>query len=402
MTHVALAENATEEIHEARERLLRVLYLAVGIGAVIFGALLAGGAGGFLAQRDQLVFPFGTLAIVITVVLPASFIALAFIVPIRVLRIVGASAALGFIALQFAWVPLMLEPTLVENVSPWLQGFTGVHATIAAIVWQHRWVWAYGIAQGPIVAITQMLARDGHERAAVLDGLGGMLFCLILMAVALAVVSAADRQDAAAARARGQASIEASRRTREREQSRINAIVHDDVMSVLLTASRQSPPESLGAMATSAIQSIETLTDEDDNSRTYAPEEVIAVLRSTVSEAASHVDFSYELEGNLNTTAPVVAALTEALGEAIRNSVLHAGRKGEEVVRSVRVTVSDKGINVVAHDDGAGFSMRAIPERRLGIRVSILERMRALEGGDGTITSRPGRGTTVTLLWTRP
>jgi signal transduction histidine kinase len=393
---------APEASHEARDRLLRVLYLAAGIGALIFGGLLAAGGGGILAQHSQLIAPFAYAAVAIGVLIPASFVLIAFILPLPVMRAIAGSVAIGFILLQLLWVPSMLEPTLAADASPWLQGVTALHATIAAIVWQHRLVWLYAIAQGPIVAVTQILAREDATKAAILDGVGGMLFSLILMGVAIAVISAANRQDAAAQRARSQASIEAGRHTREREQSRINAIVHDDIMSVLLSASRESPPESLAHQARVALDSIEQLSQGEDDHRRYAPEEVVAVLRSTVSEIAAHVDFAYELDGVEPVDAAVVAALTEALGEAMRNSVLHATHRDGVVSRTVRVAVNDDGISVVAKDNGNGFSQRAVPERRLGIRVSIVERMRSLPGGDGAVSSRPGRGTTVTLRWRRP
>jgi len=392
---------AKPAIGEARARLLRVLYLASGIGAIIFGGLLAAGDGGIIAQHGQLAPPYALAALLIGVVIPASFVVLAFVLPLPVMRVIAGSTAIGFLLLQLTWVPAMTGSTLEGNVPAWLQGVTALHATIAALVWQHRYVWGYALLQGPMVALTQMWTRDGEVRAAVLDGAGGMLFCLILMGVALAVIGAADRQDHAAERARGQASIESSRRTRDREQSRINAIVHDDVMSVLLTAGRETPPESLAEQAKVALASIARLNDGTDETRVYAPEEVVAVLRSTVSDIAAHVDFIYELDGHDPIPAVAVAALTEALGEAMRNSVLHGSRANHEVSRSVRVAVTDKAVSVVAKDNGPGFSMRAVPERRLGIRVSILQRMEALDGGSGSISSRPGRGTTVTLTWNR-
>jgi anti-sigma regulatory factor (Ser/Thr protein kinase) len=388
-------------IGEARARLLRVLYLASGIGAIVFGGLLATGGGGIIAQHSQLAPPYAFAALLIAIVIPASFVVVAFVLPLPAMRVIAGGTAIGFLLLQLAWVPAMAGPMMEGNAPSWLQGVTALHATIAAIVWQHRYVWSYALLQGPMVALTGIWTREGEVRAAILDGAGGMLFCLILMGVAIAVIAAADRQDAAAERARSQASIEASRRTRDREQNRINAIVHDDVMSVLLTAGRDAPPESLAQQATVALASIERLNEGTDENRTYAPEEVVAVMRSTVSDIAAHVDFAYELDGNDPVPAVAVAALTEALGEAMRNSVLHGARKDQDVTRSVRVAVNDKAISVVAKDNGPGFSMRAVPERRLGIRVSILQRMETLQGGAGAIASRPGKGTTVTLLWNR-
>src|SRR5690606_39076571 len=157
-----------------------------------------------------------------------------------------------------------------------------------------------------------------------------------------------------AATARGDAAIDSSPRTREREQGRINAIVHDDIMSVLVTASRENPPETLGMQARVALARIEELASGSPEERTYTPEEIVAVLRSTVSDTAPNVDFTYELEGDRVVSAEVVAAFTEALAEAMRNSVIHAHRSDGPVIRSVRVAIKNAGISVVTRDNGNG------------------------------------------------
>ena len=55
-------------------------------------------------------------------------------------------------------------------------------------------------------------------------------------------------------------------------------------------------------------------------------------------------------------------------------------------------------IQVEVGDDGAGFELAAVPTERLGVRVSILERMSSA-GGHAEITSAPGSGTRVVLSW---
>src|SRR5690606_18098862 len=129
----------------ARERLERVLYLALGIGAVIFGGLLAGGAGGIVAQYSQLAAWYAPTAVAIAVLIPSLFVVFAYTLPVRVLRIAAGGVALVFVALQLAWVPAMTVSVL--SAPPWLQGINALHATIVALVWQRRWVWLYPIAQ---------------------------------------------------------------------------------------------------------------------------------------------------------------------------------------------------------------------------------------------------------------
>ncbi|SEJ61009.1 sensor histidine kinase [Demequina mangrovi] len=382
----------------ARERLQRTLLGALGVGALIFGALLATGDSGWITQVDQLRAPFGVLTVLIGIVVPTAYVVLARVLPIRPLLALAGTTSMAFLGVQLLWPMMMHEPFLANDGTPWIQGVTAVHATAAAISWPRIVGWAYPLAQGPIVAFTQIRVRDDAALEATLDGLGAIIFCLIVCGISIAVISAGDRQDAAAAHAREQAALEASRRTREAEQSRINAIVHDDVMSVLLAASRPSPPAQLAEQARHAIASVESLASGRTETRDYDPEEFIAVVRSTAAVIDSAVPVRYSVEGEQPMPAGVVAAFAEATAEALRNALGHGG---DASAPRVECDVDDGSARVVIADSGTGFAASRISPRRLGIRVSILERMRAVTGGDADVTSTPGAGTTVTLSWSR-
>ena len=385
------------DLHRARERIQRALYMATGLGALIFGGLLAGRIS---SQWSELRPPFAISAVLVSVVIPATLSGLAWILPLRTLDAMAGCTVVAFVVLQLLWVPSMVAPHLANGAAPWLQGINAVHATLAAIVWRHRLVWLYAVAQGPIVATVRYLATGGDLRAALLDGLGAILFCVILMAMAMAVIRAAQQQDLVAARARAQASLEAASRTREHEQARINAIVHDDIMSVLLYAAREDPGPRLAEQAESALASIATLSVDPGEAPDYHPTEVVTALRAAVSDSGDAVDFWSSITSEKPIPASVVEALTEATSEAVRNSVLHAG-DDPGISRMVRVAIADGGVRSSIQDSGRGFNVRAVQDRRLGVRVSIFERMRRLDGGSAEIESRPGRGTTVNLMWTR-
>jgi signal transduction histidine kinase len=55
-------------------------------------------------------------------------------------------------------------------------------------------------------------------------------------------------------------------------------------------------------------------------------------------------------------------------------------------------------VQITVRDEGAGFDQDDVPAERLGLRVSIRERL-AKVGGLARIASRPGEGTTVTIMW---
>ncbi len=382
----------------AAERMLRNIYLSCGLGGLVFAGLLMPKA---LSQLQHLIPAYGIATIVVGLVAPISLAVLATWAPIAVMRRLA-----GAIVIVFAFLHLTFPLALVDGLgslheAPWLQGINALHAVIATVVWQNRLVWLYGFAQAPVVMVTQIAARPDSDMLAFQDAIGGMLYSLILMGTSLAVVRAAAAVDDAARAARAQAADQASVSTREREQTRINAIVHDDIMSVLYAAGAPQPPEGVEDRATEALAEIESLAADDVTARSYSPDELVAMLRAAALDECHDVEFRGVSHGNDPISADVAVSVSEALVESLRNSLRHAGPV-DQVRRTVDVDAVPDSLTVVCADDGAGFERSSISERRLGIRVSIIERMRGLAGGGAEVASGVGRGTTVTLTWRRP
>ena len=84
----------------------------------------------------------------------------------------------------------------------------------------------------------------------------------------------------------------------------------------------------------------------------------------------------------------------EALVQASREAMLNASRHGGGSV-SVYLEVSDGRAEVYVKDRGPGFELNDVPEDRLGVRESIIGRMKR-HGGTASITSTPD-GTEVRL-----
>lgn len=102
------------------------------------------------------------------------------------------------------------------------------------------------------------------------------------------------------------------------------------------------------------------------------------------------------LMGGAPRTVAIANGTLAATVQAMVNSAQHAG--GVLVRRSLAIEPSDGGVRIVVADDGNGFDIRRIPPERLGLEVSIRERV-ALAGGEASIESVPGHGTTVELRW---
>ena len=386
-------------VDTARQRMERVILIAGGVGAVVFTSVLAAGPSGFLAQRSQLEPWFWTVMLVVATALPVLLIVVVRW-SLEAARWLTRIAVVGFIVCHMLWVTAMTVPVLEDGGNPWVQGINALPSTLAIVAWRSRWAVVVPLMQGPLVTIVQLQASSGTTTAAVLDGIGALLFCSIVAAIAFAVLKAADAQDEAAERARTQAAIDAHRRPLERELSRIDAIVPDDILSVLLTASRPDAPDTLRSRAADALSSITRITDPArDAPDEYTASEVIALLRATTTDVDPDTELSYQIHGDLKVPRDAVAALSEALGEAMRNCHRHAGSSARV---NLSVSITPDAVVVKVDDDGRGFSPRAVSPTRLGIRVSIVDRMASVPGGSGRVSSRPGRGTRVTLAWSQP
>jgi signal transduction histidine kinase len=83
--------------------------------------------------------------------------------------------------------------------------------------------------------------------------------------------------------------------------------------------------------------------------------------------------------------------------QAMTNSVKHAG--GPDVPRSVLVKGGENGaVCVHVEDRGRGFDPAKIASERLGVRVSIFERMSRVNG-EVTLRTAIGEGTEFVMSW---
>ncbi|WP_062380885.1 ATP-binding protein [Demequina pelophila] len=383
----------------ARTRVEQTLLTAVGIGAIAFGLLLAPGDSGYLGQIPQMRAPVGVLIVALACGLPATFPLLRLALPHAALVGVARASTLAFVAIQIAWPWFMVDDALRGDAAPWIQGITAVHATTAMVVWRGPARWLYVAAQAPLVASTQLRATADPGLEPYLDALGALVFCVILAGVTYALLSAGDRLDEAAAEARERAALDASRRTREEEQTRVDAMVHDDVLSVLIAAGRGRADAELAARAGEALASVHALASGDAETRDYTVGELTAMLRATAERHAPGTPVTASGDAAARLPADAATAFAEATAEALRNAAAHAGTTADP-----RVEVASDAARVVVTvtDTGRGFTPRTVHTRRLGIRVSVTGRMHALAGGHARVDSAPGRGTVVTLTWDRP
>jgi signal transduction histidine kinase len=229
------------------------------------------------------------------------------------------------------------------------------------------------------------------------DTLLTSLFSAMLASLILVTRHEASKVDDASARAIEAATEQARIDAKVREKTRLDALIHDKVLTTLLLAARATSPGERHAAAGLAISAITQLNDSSlggadvpISSKSFL-DALEQVARKQVPEIEIHrsVDHVFDLPGD------VAAALTEAMLQAILNAHQHAGPKS---VCQLRLRSRPNGVKIVVTDNGRGFRMSRVPKSRLGVRVSIIDRVE-LVGGRAYVDSKPGSGTNIILEW---
>jgi signal transduction histidine kinase len=378
----------------ALDRVTRTMTLALGVGTVVFSLL---SVGGFIAQFGSF-SPIWSWGVVLTTFIPPLVAAaLSGVLTARTLRTLLGVAAVGHLGGLLFLVPAITTPTGTvppELAAPWVLGISAIGTCAAAVAWRPLVAWLYLAACIVTLGADRVLASsESLLQIAVQDALYTMLFDAIFAALAIATARAGRALDAAADRAIVETRAAAATEAAARERSRIEALVHDSVLVALLASARGAP-----RAAQEARQAIERLDDvaELSSPTQVATQAWIWRLQSLATDLAPAARFSHEQSGAPESIpGDVAAAMLEAAAEAIRNSVQHAG----PAARAVHVRATGDVVEVTILDDGIGFEPSRVDAARLGVAVSILDRMKSLSGGGGTVVSRPGVGTRVALVW---
>jgi signal transduction histidine kinase len=321
----------------------------------------------------------------------------------------GVETAAAFVAISFlvaliTWPLAVQDPSHVQPQVPWLWYLVTV-ATSAAAVAFSLWVATGYLFLAPIIYGLIRLTPSGggvEPARAALDAaysiiLGGAVLILITL-LRQASVSVDTAQNMAVARYSSAIREHAT----ELERVQVDAIVHDSVLTTFISAARAFSPDERALATTMARNAMSHLTtaasvtpfDESSTSLTSMRER-IQVLISNLG-----ADVEVRAKGLDDHVIPANAAeaLYSAAVQAVVNSVQHAG--GDDVSRWVSVNWNKEMVTVEVGDTGSGFNPAAVPGERLGVRVSITERL-ANAGGEASIHTKTGSGTVISLTWPR-
>ena len=308
----------------------------------------------------------------------------------------------GYLAASGCWfLAWGGETTEVEQVS-WLITFAGLPALALAL---------YRLRDAALMLIACSLARAAIIKAArgagleVLwqEALWSIAFTapfVVAFRMVIRVGRLLDQTRATAIRAAAEAAGAAARNA---ERSRFDALIHDQVIATLLAAKSREPDQRLAEQARSALHELALIADDgpDSADAELSIAETVARLRTLATSIEADASLGVVNKEGLDEAVPrypeyAVRAMAEAMGEGLRNSVMHAGADAE---RAILVEAGPDWILLTVADNGDGFDLDEVPPERLGIEVSIRARLEGIPGGSAALGSVRGEGTTVRLRW---
>jgi signal transduction histidine kinase len=310
--------------------------------------------------------------------------------------------ALYMFVVVILW-PLMLSKPIPTDghFYPWVWWAVDTGWLAAAVSFQLRWAISYFIGLNLLIQFMFSLPVGGSHStlSLVTDFLFTILTNGAAAVIALLLRSAAEDSDRTNAEAIESAVLQARTEAAIAERERLDALVHDRVLTALISASmanNQEEAQAASDLAKSALKKLNEFADPVASQTVYTNDMITALVT-----AAKNIDPKLTVNltesDNWQVDSIVASGLTEATLQAIQNSVVHAGPKAS---RELFVKTQNKSIKIVIRDNGKGFRPNRIASGRLGIKVSIVGRVEAI-GGTIHIASAPGKGATIVMEWGR-
>lgn len=208
---------------------------------------------------------------------------------------------------------------------------------------------------------------------------GGLLLVAVLMAI-VPWVSTLIRS----------LSTERALKEREEERADMTAHLHDGVLQTLaLIQLHSDEPQTVFALARQQERELREWLYQE---RTTSDRSVSAGIKDIAARVEDEHGKPIEVV-TVGDARP--SAQTDALLDATTQALINAVTHGGEPI-SVYCEVGSTKVEVFVRDHGKGFDVNHIPEGRLGIRESIIGRIRR-RGGTVEIVSRPDWGTEVRM-----
>lgn len=321
------------------------------------------------------------------------------------IRVTNTFVAAVYLIAVIAWPFLVNEPDAILDGKPWLWYFCTVATSCAAIALPLTWAAVYTFVAPVAYGVVRLLPSGGDADLllASLDVIYAVLLGQVVLIIIYMLRQATAAVDTAQSNALRKYAAAVRQHATEVERVQVDAIVHDTVLATLLAAAAARGPKEAALAAGMAEDAIARLNDA--GMAPVADDTVVPFVQlgDRIRQAAAALahPFTVVQQETEALTVPlyVSESLYSATVQAMVNSLQHASVDGREVARNLTMTSNlQGGCTIEISDTGVGFDQAAVPEERLGLRISIRERVTSA-GGAVTVHSVVGRGTTITLEW---
>lgn len=393
-TDTASTARALSGARATESRLTRLFARFIASGYLFYLLLLIP----TIAAQYPVLEPWWTVFAVVAVFGPPMVMgAVSFHQDLRWSRRVAAVTALSYLAAALAW-PLAWHGDLMI-ADAWISGIPGLAGLSAAVAWGPlRTIVLLTVSVFTVQLINQFCRTPDHNAPFLPDLLFGLSFCLLYVAAALMALHTGRLLDRTRTEAHTAAATAAATQARAVQRVRFNALLHDWVMSTLLAAARGTRREDVRYQAQLTLGKLDNTRPDTDVG--YPLSSAAAYFRAAIADIDDALVPTITVSPD-DSVLPVdpVQILGAAVAESVRNSVRHAGPLA---TRTVELSFSANNIDITCADDGVGFVPSQVPEHRLGLAVSIIERVRHLPGGAVEVHTEPGAGTVIRLGWKEP
>ncbi|GAB3397168.1 ATP-binding protein [Humibacter soli] len=183
---------------------------------------------------------------------------------------------------------------------------------------------------------------------------------------------------------------ERTKRVREEERAELAAHLHDSVLQTLALIQTR-------AGASSEVARLARAQERELREWLYSGEQrVDSDLVSDLKETAAALELDYAVRFDVVGVGTTSERSTGEMAAAAREAMLNAARHAGGDV-SVYVEGADGSVDVFVRDRGPGFALDEVPGDRMGVRESILGRMRRAGGSASVGPGAGGEGTEVRL-----
>ncbi|WP_149359712.1 sensor histidine kinase [Lolliginicoccus suaedae] len=379
----------------ASGRMTRVLGFALGIaGAAFLGIELPG----MLEQMAGNPWWWLVPAIIAIPGMYAAMMVASVWGSARAVRMICGAYPILYIPVVAA-LPLAFEQGRLPPITmPWPLLIGSGTIITASFVLPLRGLVPIAIAYAALHAMGTSWAQHGVPAGwAIREGISIAMIGVIFAAMIRSVQANAATIDSESAALRAGATERVRETAISQERDRLDALVHDTIVSTFVAACSRAPLPAVRESARGSLETLDSLARSDDGDEPVGAREVVARLRQTVGDVREDFGFHAVVDDPGATyRLEVVRMLQEVIAEAARNSVRHAG---EDARRGLLVHCGPGFVSAMLADNGAGFDPTRIPPRRLGIHTAMRGRVAIIEGAGLDIDSAPGEGTTVTVTW---